>query len=349
MTPKILVAAALGILPLIASAMTVSIEQPDLYDLAAGRSSWKIFIDGPIDRESPVQVQTALEKAGDNGAVVYFNSPGGNLLSGIEIGRLIRSHSASTILGQRKPGVGLVQPAECHSACSLAFLGGVARYSNDGSVYGVHRFSSTTGPSDSDLDTAQILSAAVSTYIREMGVDPRLFDLMASAGKNGIYVVSPEEMSGLRVVNNGRQQAEWTIEATGGIQYLKGAQATQYGLAKAIFICVNGGFMFHSIYEAGERSERIAQGGWYHFLMINSKTQPLTPSNLQVANGLLNSSFQISRDDAVAISQADSVGHAMQTTPAAPTYVGYNIDIDDKNRQRIQGFIASCRPTVKQP
>jgi len=344
---KIAVIAVLGTLPLMASAMTVSIEQPDLYDITAGKSSWKIFIDGPIDRESPAQVKTALEKAGNNGADVYFNSPGGNLLSGIEIGRLIRSHSASTILGQRKPGVDQVQPAECYSACSLAFLGGVDRFSSKDSIYGVHRFSTTTGPSDSDLDTAQILSAAVSTYIREMGIDPLLFDLMASAGKDEIYIVTPEKMTGLRVVNNGRQQAEWTIEANQGIQYLKGAQKTQYGLAKAIFICVNRGFLFHSIYDAGKMSERIVQGGWYHSLMINGKTQPLAPSKLEVANGLLNSIFQISRFDAAAISQADSVGHAMQTTATAPTFIGYNIDIDDRSRQRIQGFIESCRPAAK--
>lgn len=347
MKPKNLIAAILGTLPLMAFATTVTIEQPDLYDITAGRSSWKIFIDGPINRESPAQVQKALEMSGDNGAVVYFNSPGGNLLSGIEIGRLIRSHSASTILGQRKPGISLVQPAECHSACSLAFLGGLYRFSIEGSVYGVHRFSSIAGPSDSDLDTAQILSAAVSTYIREMGVDPQLFDLMASTAKDEIYVVSPQKMRGLRVVNDGRQPAEWTIEANGGIQYLKGSQETQHGLAKALFVCANRGFLFHSIYDAGVKSERIAQGGWHHSLMINGKAQPIAPDKLQVVNGQLNSTFQISWLNAVAISQAESVGHAMQISPDAPTFIGYQIEIDGRSRQKVQGFMEACRPATE--
>jgi hypothetical protein len=340
----IFVAFALGLLPLMASAMTVSVEQPSLYDLAAGNKSRKIFLDGPIDRKSLALVQDALEKAGDNGADVYFNSPGGNLLSGIEIGRLIRRHGASTILGKRRPGADLtILPAECYSACSLAFIGSVYRYSGTESIYGVHRFASTTGPSDDDLDMAQILSAAISTYIREMGVDPRLFDLMASTSKDEISVINSEEMKKLQIVNNGRQQSEWTIEANGGTQYLKGEQTTVYGAAKAIFNCERGQLMFHSFYEAGERSQSIAAGGWHHSLSINNKNQPLTPFELQVSNRFLVTSFEISRNDAIAISQAKSVGHAMQVAPDAPTFVGYRIEIDgDRNRQRVSGFIASC-------
>lgn len=342
-----ILAAVLTILPVVASAMTVNIVQPDLFEVASGRGAWKIFLDGPIGRESPALVQQALEKTGSNPVFVYFNSPGGNLLSGIEIGRLIRKHGARTILGRGSLEADQAKPAECHSACSLAFLGGVYRYASEGAIFGVHRFSSAVGPSDTDLDTAQILSAAVSTYIREMEVHPRLFDLMAATAKDEIYIVSPRMMEGLRVVNNGRKPAEWSIEARGGAQYLRGSQESESGTAKALFLCASRGFLFHSIYSAGERSERIAQGGWYHSLMINGKAQPITPDKLEVVNGYLNSTFHVSRRDAFAIAQAVSVGHMMQVDSTAPTFVGYQIEIDDVSRPKVQGFMESCRPAAK--
>jgi hypothetical protein len=51
-------------------------------------------------------------------SVVGFDSPGGNVAKSIEFGRLIRSLGLSTIQ---------VRQAECASACSLAFFGGVSR------------------------------------------------------------------------------------------------------------------------------------------------------------------------------------------------------------------------------
>jgi hypothetical protein len=55
------------------------------------------------------------------------------------------------------------------------------------SRYGVHRFSSTTGNHDSD--TAQIVSASMVQYIREMEVDTALFDAMTLVGKNEIKIL----------------------------------------------------------------------------------------------------------------------------------------------------------------
>jgi len=98
------------------------------------------------------------------------------------------------------------KPGYCYSACTLAFLGGVYRYMPQGSEYGVHRFSSRSGPTESDLDTTRVVSAAVTAYIRDMDVDPALFDLMVQKGKDRIRILSDAELVRLDVVNTGRKR-----------------------------------------------------------------------------------------------------------------------------------------------
>lgn len=175
--------------------MSVRVEQPDWYKVLSGDKSWNIVLEGVIDSGAPARVAEALRKAGSDGADVFISSPGGNLFAGMQIGRLIRKARANTHIGTLaadpsnsfagRPGVKHV-PGPCFSACALAFLGGVYRFSTKGSQFGVHRFSSSSGPTSGDLDTAQIVAAAVGTYIREMDVDPGLFDLMVQQGKDAI-------------------------------------------------------------------------------------------------------------------------------------------------------------------
>ena len=81
---------------------------------------------------------------------------------------------------------------------------------NDGSKYGVHRFSRDARPSPEDLESAQVISAAVGAYIREMGAAPEVFDLMVQAGKDSIRVLTPSELTRLNVINNGRMAPEWS-------------------------------------------------------------------------------------------------------------------------------------------
>lgn len=69
---------------------------------------------------------------------VVLNSPGGNLGAGMELGEKIRTNRFATEIG--RPGGAGVQPGVCYSACTFAFLGGIARQVRPESVFGVHRF-----------------------------------------------------------------------------------------------------------------------------------------------------------------------------------------------------------------
>src|SRR4029453_10003342 len=160
------------------------------------RDTALLYLDGRIDAGAPERLTKALDTI--NGRIaIWLNSPGGNLFAGMQLGRVIRKHGASThIIDSRT-----LLPGECYSACSLAFLGGVYRFNDNGARYGVHRASFQDGPTTGDRDLAPELSASIKSYIREMGVDVRLFDLWVKAAPDEMYVLSERQAKDLGVVN----------------------------------------------------------------------------------------------------------------------------------------------------
>lgn len=347
------IAVAIAASPTQASVMSVRAEKPDWFKTLNGNTSWNIVLEGEIDAGAAARVAEALRSAGRDGADVYINSPGGNLLVGMQIGRLIRNAGANTRIGTLatdpahafagKPGVKHVA-GYCHSACSLAFLGGVYRYAGKDDGYGVHRFSSSASPTPVDLDTAQIVSAAVGAYIREMDVDPALFDLMVERGRDGIRLLTAQELTRLNVVNNGRQRAEWSIESIEGGQYLRGIQDTVHGQGKAVFFCHKGQIGYYSFYQAGpERAKSLASGGWYHSLLLEGKTIALAdPANAKAVGDEISAEFSLTRDQALSIASSSKVGHAMQLGRDAPTFVGYQIDIPSAASRKVSTFLRNC-------
>src|SRR6267142_1312410 len=86
-----------------------------------------VYLAGPIDAGAPDRLAKALDRAAGKIAI-WLNSPGGNLFAGMRLGRVIRKHGASTHIID----YGTLLPGECYSACSLAFLGGVFRFNDNG-------------------------------------------------------------------------------------------------------------------------------------------------------------------------------------------------------------------------
>ncbi|WP_145924491.1 MULTISPECIES: hypothetical protein [unclassified Rhizobium] len=130
--------------------------------------------------------------AREHPTVVVFDSPGGNVLKAMELGRLIRSLSLSTLQ---------VRQSECASACSLAFMGGVSRVAEPGSI-GVHKssFNDTDALHVADAVSAvQQLTAEVIGYMSEMGVDPGLLKLSLSYDSSDIRYLSGSEMAKYRL------------------------------------------------------------------------------------------------------------------------------------------------------
>jgi hypothetical protein len=142
---------------------------------------------GEIVRGDSERLAVFLESFRDPPSI-SLNSPGGDFLEGLRIGRVLSSHlvSVSAVkkdenwpLGRiRTCGTEQTEPC-CASACALAYFGGAQWDSVD--FLGLHRPSATefTKKSFSEaVDLSEIVRRIVSAYFTEMGVGKKAFDAM---------------------------------------------------------------------------------------------------------------------------------------------------------------------------
>jgi len=129
---------------------------------------------------------------------ITFDSPGGNVVAAMGIGRAIRDLGLPTIQ---------IRSALCVSACSLAYLGGVQRAAEAGSI-GVHQSSFSGNELDSHAAVAavQALTGEVLGYMVEMGANPRLLQFALSTGTDDMRYLTAKEMTDLGVTTPNRLQ-----------------------------------------------------------------------------------------------------------------------------------------------
>jgi hypothetical protein len=297
-----------------------------------------VYLDGRIDADAPDRLAKALDRVTGKVAI-WLNSPGGNLFAGMQLGRVIRKHGASThIIDYRT-----LLPGECYSACSLAFLGGVFRFNDNGARYGVHRASLQGGPTPGDRDRGPDLSGAIKDYIREMGVDARLFDLWVKAGPDEMYVLSQRQASELGVVNNGRKPPEWSIAAFPGGTLLQGQQTTAAGTGMVYFSCENKQTVFGSVYEGADSSEAVTARGWSHWLTIDGRDEiPLEALGVSSKDGFVRSTFILPPNLVRLAMSAKQIGHQMRPTNSRSPSITYRVDIDDRSVSMVRKFLGNC-------
>jgi len=90
-----------------------------------GDDRWEIYASGEIDAGAGKRLDALMEqKIIDDGSVLYLDSPGANLIGGMELGRTIRKHHLTTDIARKGEDHDESEPASCVSGCALAFLGG---------------------------------------------------------------------------------------------------------------------------------------------------------------------------------------------------------------------------------
>ncbi|MFK7793530.1 MAG: hypothetical protein AB8B88_12770 [Devosiaceae bacterium] len=137
---------------------------------------------------------------------VMLNSPGGDVIAGLRLGREFRDQGFNTQVGlsQRLPAGGYeMRKGDCASACTFAFLGGINRYAED-DVIGVHRFY----PANLEPDNRIILrpgdeavAAMIKVYALDMGVDGTFIDISLEVPPADMRYLSNDELRDLAVVN----------------------------------------------------------------------------------------------------------------------------------------------------
>ncbi|TYR36115.1 hypothetical protein FY036_01320 [Mesorhizobium microcysteis] len=127
-------------------------------------------------------------------------------MKAMELGRLIRALGLNAIQ---------IRGLECASACALAFLGGVERSAEPGSI-GVHKASFTPGAfisTDDAVSAVQELTSQTIRYMIEMGADPALLELSLQYEPDDIRYLSRSEMERHRVVTTVRDDSTPVAQA----------------------------------------------------------------------------------------------------------------------------------------
>jgi hypothetical protein len=327
--------------------MTFNGEPPDAKSVPILGTAWVLYASGPIDLDAGKRLNQFLtsQRIPAN-SYIYLNSPGGSLVGGMNLGRIIRQHNLRTDVGSRnsdRPLGHAVAPGECYSACALAFLGGEFRFLRGDSRYGVHRFAFQK-PAPDQADAAQIVSAALIEYIRSMDVDPGLFSLAVSAGKDAIVEPTRHQLEELNVVNNGRARPRWSIESLDDSLYVKGEQDTVYGINKFLLVCTSKRELFlYVIFDAQHREDEIM-----HFsadsLVIDGRRTRIEHARIErkVKNGWINAIYALNDQYLSMIRNAREVGLAMQPTSDSAYFAGFDSMPFGQGAAKLPGFLAVC-------
>jgi len=121
---------------------------------------------------------------------IYFNSPGGNLLGGIRLGKYFKRNGIKTVIQA---------DSICASACALAFLGGTDHNGNKWmsstttSHLGFHAFSKGDGTKYADSDITQMLVAEILKYGQYVNAPMEIFIRQFSTPSNDMYWFNTQE------------------------------------------------------------------------------------------------------------------------------------------------------------
>jgi hypothetical protein len=309
-------------------------------------NAWTIFADGIIDADSGARLKQFIQdKNIPRKSMLILNSPGGSLIGGMELGRAIRDAGLITDVGRSvgdttKPMVA----GECYSACTLAFLGGEFRYLSEDSRYGVHRFYSQT-KSDQDSDVAQIVSASVVQYTRDMGVDTAFLSEMTKAGRTEINFISRDDLVRLNVINNGQTKTRWTIESIDEAIYLKGERETSHGINKFILICnSNRTITLYAVFDPERREGEIIKMAAIS-LLIDGTPIPIAAqlsSGPKLVNGWINVTFSLNDTFLRVMQRAKTVGVAFQFFYGAPIFLGFDGMEFGDGAKKLPGVLHIC-------
>jgi hypothetical protein len=333
----------------IAIAQTMQFVARPPYELLRammGDERWEIYASGEIDADAGKRLDALMkENIIVDGSVLYLDSPGGNLIGGMELGRTIRKHHLTTDIARKSEKHDESKPAYCVSACALAFLGGEYRSVMPGSVYEVHRFFFNK-PVPNESDMAQVLPAAVVTYIKEMGVATELFAIATPAGEDESITFSEPDLLKLGVINNGSQKTVWTLERLDSGLYLKGQRETVNGINKLLigFCPLASKRPFLRVtFDAGPHADEIMRMS-ADSLVIDGQFIPIESYRTlkESRNGWIIAAYTLDSTLLAMIQKAKTVGLALQTVRDPSYYAGF-LDLPmNEGTAELPQFLSVC-------
>jgi len=168
-------------------------------DIKLGSAS-ALAVTGTILPGSAESFAAEIDSYGEYVKTVVLDSPGGSVADALAMGRLIRERGFATAV---KAG-GL-----CASSCPLVFAGGVERLADPAAAIAVHQIYAAT-PSDTPLASrlaaagnamsdAQSMTAQISRYLIEMGVDGEVWLRALETPPDRLSYFTPADLTRLKL------------------------------------------------------------------------------------------------------------------------------------------------------
>ena len=131
-----------------------------------------ITVSGIIESDDGAKFSRIVEDT--KHGFVILDSPGGSVLSGLEIGRQIKSKKLIT---------GVPSSTLCASSCALIWLAGAMRYAEDSSIVGFH--AAYVIRNGKQVETG-VGNALIGAYLNELGLSDRAIIFVTQAPPEGI-------------------------------------------------------------------------------------------------------------------------------------------------------------------
>jgi hypothetical protein len=182
-----------------------------------------VIAEGEITSEAPAQfsqfLRRQLQVPGLH-AVVFLNSPGGNVESALQLGSLLHDAGAAVVVGKpvilgpqaarrKRSAMGSigVMPGHCASACVYSLMGARKRVVPAGARLGVHRMSARTwmiDPSGGGAKGGRVFAGdreinALRSYVARVGGSQELISLAESIPADQIRMLSGAEVRRYRL------------------------------------------------------------------------------------------------------------------------------------------------------
>lgn len=246
-----------------------------------GCSEW-IVADGRFVFGATEKFRAVLKQAGNRKLPVFFNSPGGEVRAATSLGRVLRQQGITASVGKTTPSAcaGLAADAcrkllkkpdgpvparvasyggQCNSACVYALIGAKTREVAPDAVIGVHAVSLKLTVKvfrGHELSQSRLNAMAKSRlndvnenlrgYVREMGIDPELFDLALGTSPNRVHVLTRDEIATYGIDTRKAVESPWSI--VGGAQPVliktiaeaKTTPGRKYRSSMIVFTCDRG-------------------------------------------------------------------------------------------------------------
>lgn len=215
---------------------SLATDKADQFAQITVRGELDIYAEGVIATGDTQRLLEFAREKRIEAARIVFNSPGGALIEGVQLGRAIRALGFNTAIGAR-PDAENKGSGICASACAYAFAGGVLRFiSSEDDKLGLHQFSSPGGLSEQD---AQQVSGVLVAYLSQMGVDANAFALATTSDPTGMVWLGADEAATLGFANNGVLPTEAEIRMIEMRPYLWVGQSKPGVDLRAILLCWN--------------------------------------------------------------------------------------------------------------